>query len=290
MSPRLALAGWLTLCPGSAAAGDEPPADAVSGRGQAIDAFVEQARRATDKYHDRAAAIVDGYRPIGEDFPGMGEHWIHIGLVLDGRYDVTHPEFLTYVSLDGVPRLLGVAYALPLLQGEEPPDEPAGRAAWHAHARSVDDETLMPHHHQSAHGSDAARLAMLHAWVWLANPEGLFAADNWAVPFLRLGFAPPAQDGSAAGKALSLLSGADAYLARAVATAVAPAAIDEGTLHSAIARARQGVASIVQGRSGAALSASELEALATRWQQLWRAIESGLPADAAESVRSLSIR
>jgi hypothetical protein len=262
----------------------------ASAREQKIHAFVAQARAATEKYHDRTAAIADGYRLIGEDFPGMGEHWINIELVFDGRYDVTHPEFLTYIDLDGVPRLLGVAYALPLLEGEEPPDEPAGRGAWHAHTRGLDDETLVPRHHEADHGRGGPRLAMLHAWIWLDNPEGLFAADNWAIPFFRLGLTPPRAGGAQAGKALSLLSGADGYLARAVATAVAPAAIEPETLGAAIARARESTRAIVRARAGPSLSDTELAGLAAVWQEMWYTIDAKLSDDAGERLRPLAFR
>jgi hypothetical protein len=262
----------------------------ASAREQKIHAFVEQGRAATEKYLDRAAAIAEGYRLIGEDFPGMGEHWINIELVFDGKYDVAHPEFLTYVHLDGVPRLLGVAYALPLLEGEEPPDEPAGRGAWHAHTQGVDNETLVPHHHKADHGSGGPRLAMLHAWIWLDNPEGLFAADNWAIPFFRLGLAPPRAGGAQAGKALSLLSGGDGYLARAVPAAVGPAVIDMEMLRAAIAHARESAQAVVRARSGPALSDAELAALATAWREMWRTIDAKLSDEAGERLRSLALR
>jgi hypothetical protein len=286
MSPVLAAARALAMV----ASAGMTPGDAGAPTGDPrIPAFIEQARAATGKYRDRAAAIADGYRLIGEDFPGMGEHWIHIGLVFDRRYDVSHPEFLTYVDLGGTPRLLGVAYALPLLEGEEPPDQPAGRAAWHAHSRGVDDETLVPHHHAADHDRGGARLAMVHAWIWLDNPEGLFAADNWAIPFVRLGLTPPRAGGVEAGKALSLLSGSDGYFVRAIAAAVAPATMDAERLRSTIAAARDNVQAIV-GRSGQALSEAEMVALASAWDTLWRTIDASLPDDAKGRLHAVTLR
>lgn len=287
MNLLLAPIGGLVI---AASAGTIAGEGAAATRDEGIRVFVEQARAATEKYRDRAAAIADGYRLIGEDFPGMGEHWIHIGLVFDGKYDVAHPEFLTYVELNGMPRLLGVAYAVPLLEGEEPPAAPAGREAWHAHSRGVDDETLVPRHHGADDGSMGPRLAMLHAWVWLDNPQGMFAADNWAIPFLRLGLTPPRAGAVDAGKALSLLSGADAYLARAVPAAVAPVAIDAETLRAAIARGRESAESVTRGLSGPALSDAELATLEAAWGEMWRAIEATLPSDADLRLRSLALR
>lgn len=261
-----------------------------SAREEGTRAFVERARAATEKYRDRAVAIADGYRLIGDDFPAMGEHWLHVGLVFDGRYEVEHPEFLTYVDLGGAPRLLGVAYAVPLLEGEQPPDGPAGRGAWHAHSRGLDDETLVPRHHAPDHGDAGPRLAMLHAWIWLDNPEGLFAADNWAIPFVRLGLALPTRGGADAGKALSLLSGGDAYLVRAIPLAVAPTGIDTETLGATIARARKSAETVVEERSGPVLSDEALGQLAALWQQMWGVIDAALPAEAGERLRALAFR
>jgi len=281
---RVVLAAWVALFSAGAAA------DHGGSATGAPSAFAERARDATAKYRDRAAAIADGYRLIGDDFPGMGEHWIHIGLVFDGAYDPTRPEILTYVTLAGTPRLLGIAYALPLLDREVPPEEPAGRAAWHAHAGSLDDETLAPHHHHSGHAEHGPRLAMVHAWVWLENPEGLFAADNWAIPFLRLDLEAPEQPVTQAGKALSLLTGGDAYVARVVRAAAAPGALDEKALLAVIARGSRRAADVVERRSGSRLSPDALAALAAAWQAMWKEIEAMLPAEAVERLASQSTR
>src|SRR5215203_2892336 len=108
--------------------------------------FVDCARAGTERYKDRTVAIRDGYRLIGRDFPAMGEHWIRIGLVFDGKFDASRPEVLNYVVIGGRPQLLGVGYAMPLLAGETAPEGPAGPHAWHDHFRTVDDETVLPHH------------------------------------------------------------------------------------------------------------------------------------------------
>jgi len=280
----LALAAALALsCAGAA---EDRASSATSEAG----AFADRARAATAKYRDREVAIADGYRLIGDDFPGMGEHWIHIGLVFDAAYEPTRPEVLTYVTLGGAPQLLGIAYALPLLDGEVPPDEPAGREAWHAHAGSVDDETLAPHHHRSGHADHGPRLAMVHAWVWLANPEGLFAADNWAIPFLRLGLEAPQQAAPEAGKALSLLTGGAAYVARVVRAATAPGTLDEKALQAVIDRGSKKAAELVEQRSGTRLAPDGIAALGAAWQAMWRDIEAMLPAEAAARLATQATR
>ena len=54
-------------------------------------------------HSDQRVAVLDGYRRIGRDFPGMGEHRIRIGLIFDGRFDPSRPEVLNYVDVDGTP-------------------------------------------------------------------------------------------------------------------------------------------------------------------------------------------
>jgi len=274
----------------AAAAYGNPDAAPALARARDTAEFVRLARSATERYRDREAAAADGYRLIGEDFPGMGEHWIQTDRVFDGVYEPTQPEVLTYVTIDGTPRLLGIAYALPLLEGEQPPDEPAGRDAWHAHTGSLDDETLAPHHHTSAHADHGARLAMVHAWVWLDNPEGTFAADNWSIPFLRLGLELPREPAAAAGKTLSLLSGGGEYVTRVVASAAQGRAPDATALHSAIAAAEREAAKVVAERQGARLPPGGLERLASAWREMWKQIEALLPSDAVSRLASQALR
>ena len=109
-----------------------------------------------------------------------------------------------------MPKLVGLGFAAPLLAGELPPEAPAGRDAWHDHSRTIEDETVLPHtdpvheHHGEGPGP---RLAMLHTWLWAPNPDGVFAADNWSLAFVRLGLTVPAASPPDAAKALSLLTG-----------------------------------------------------------------------------------
>ncbi len=251
--------------------------------------FADLVRESTAKYRDRSRAVADGYRLIGRDFPGMGEHWVHVGLLFDGVYEPTRPEFLSYVTIDGQPTLLGVAYGLPLLGGESPPDGPAGKDAWHDHVGTLDEETLLPHHHHSGHGGQGPRLAMLHAWVWLTNPDGLFAADNWAIPFVRLGLAPPRAPCQSAAKALSLLTGGDEYVADAVARAQGEMQAAPG-VRAAIGRARGRVEGVLPAHRSDPAESAELEALGPLWDQMWVEIEAVLPPEAREKIRGSALR
>jgi len=237
------------------------PAGAAGSDGVA--SFLERARAAAAPYRDRRVAIAEGYRRIGGDFPGMGEHWIHIGRVFDGRLDPERPEVLSYVVLHDVPTLTGVAWIVPLLEGEPVPEFPAPAALWHEHVGSLDDETLAPRHDRSGRG-EGARLAMLHTWIWVANPEGPFAADNWALPWRRLGREPPPAAPAASGRALSLVGPTQEYWTAMVRGAGGG---DAGAAVALLSRARARVQALL-GEDPPDLA----ERLARVWAELCDAI------------------
>ena len=262
------------------ALGCSPPAKPQSKSSEAV--FIETARRATAKYQDRSIAIADGYRQIGSDFPAMGEHWINIGLLFDGKFEPARPEVLTYVAVSDKPQLLGVAYILPLLKGESAPDTPVGKEKWHDHFRTLEDETALPRHHSTGQAGDAPRMAMLHAWIWLANPAGPFAADNWAIPYFRLGIEPRADAPGAAAKALALASGGAEYFAAAIRAATPLTATEKKNVDAALARSRTAVEAL--------LLRQELENLPAIWTELWRQIDSSLSPAARLAVEHSPIR
>lgn len=262
----------------------------VSGRSPAsVNAFVTAARAATAAYRDPSAAIAAGYRPLGPDFPGMGIHWINPRLMVEGQIDVSRPPILEYASIDGQPTLVGVAYAKLVAGGDVPDEFPVEASTWHFHSGSVDEESLLRGHEGLEQGHDAGpRIAVLHAWVWLENPGGLFATDNWALPFARLGLVPEGRVPAGAGKALSLASGGGRFF-EAVFRAVA--ALDSSDL----ARARLALdryRTLVEQIRPAApaprrLTPEELSYLAELWSRLWAEIAGSVtnPRTAALVMR-----
>lgn len=283
MTPLLLM---LALAQATSAAGmpcDSPEALA------SVPRFLECARAGTERYQDRHTAIRDGYRRIGRDFPAMGEHWIRIGLVFDGKFDASRPEVLNYVEIGGKPRLLGVGYAIPLLAGEAAPAGPAGPQAWHDHFNTVDAETVLPHHHTHGRANDRARLAMMHAWIWAPNPEGMFAADNWAIPFLRHQLTPPAEFSLPAAKALSLLSGGRDYVEASIA-AVADRREDRDAARAALDRAVQQATAVLSAAPRTEPEDSALTRLASIWDELWAAIDGVVSADVRQKLLSLAVR
>ena len=268
-----------------------PPAQAVD-RDAAQADFARRAREGTARFRDRRAAIAAGYRRLGADFPAMGEHWVNPGLAVSGRFDPARPAMLSYVVVGGAPRLVGVVYAVPLAPGERPPAIPDLPSRWHEHNGTVDEESLTPSHDaHGGHGDAAspaeaprARLAILHAWTETPNPAGLFATDNWSLPFVRAGLAPPASPDPLAARALALVAGAEPYYLRLLG-AGAPLAPDaDAGARAALDAARDEVAALLARRSGDALDAAGLHALRDVWTRAARRVAVAVGEAAADRL------
>jgi hypothetical protein len=133
------------------------PASSAS-HGPEVQRQLAEVRRATTKYHDLAAALADGYEPASPCVPGMGYHYANFDRVAPngGALDATAPAILVYApNPQGKLRLVAVEYAVapdasqPYLFGRAFDDTRAYLGIW-----------------------------TLHAWVWQANPHGVFQAMN----------------------------------------------------------------------------------------------------------------
>ena len=133
-----------------------------------------QLRRATAKYHDVNAALADGFVPtpncVQSPDGGMGIHYINPARLMDPAINLLEPEILLYVDSGNGLKLLGVEY----FQGIGAPDtavpEPAPPAAIIL-GRPLDGP-------MEAHEPGQPPHYDLHAWVWMANPSGIFAPFN----------------------------------------------------------------------------------------------------------------
>ena len=127
--------------------------------------LLAEVRQATAQYHDIEAAFDDGYvldphcvsaEDLGAppEHGDMGFHLVNFDL-LDDQFDPLTPEILVYEERpDGKLHLVAVEY---VTLSEEPP----------AFAGEVEFGPFPPM------GGWA-----LHAWVWLGNPNGVFADLN----------------------------------------------------------------------------------------------------------------
>jgi hypothetical protein len=187
------------------------PGPAVSGDSPELRAQIEAVRRATERYRDHGSAVRDGYRLFGMEGPLMGEHWYRADLV-KRPLDLSRPSTLQYATIGGRKVLVGVAYTLYRRPDEPLPEGFAGDADhWHTHdvarlarafvadrpfLRGVVDRRIR----QGKVGAGEGRtmLTMVHAWIWSDNPDGTFAQEHRALPYLRAGL--PAEWAAGAGK------------------------------------------------------------------------------------------
>jgi hypothetical protein len=158
-------------------------------------AQIEAVRGATERYRDHANAVKDGYRLFGAEGPLMGEHWYHPDLTRR-PFDVSRPSTLQYATVGGRKVLVGVAYSVYHRPEEPVPEGFAGAEdRWHTHdtarlARAfVADRRLLRWvvDRRLSRGDGKTHLSMVHAWVWSDNPDGVFAGEHRALPYLRAG-------------------------------------------------------------------------------------------------------
>lgn len=209
--------------------------------------FVAAARTGSAAYRDVEVARAAGYRPVGPDFPGMGRHWVHPALILRDTLDPAAPPILEYAEIAGRPTLVGVAYAKLARDDTPPAGLPVPPAAWHFHQGTVEEESFLRSHAGGAHlvPGRGPRIAVLHAWIWLENPDGLLATDNWALPYARLGYRMPPGASQDAARTLALAAGEGGrhYVEALLQALGRPNAVEEQALgllverHQAAARA-----------------------------------------------------
>ena len=129
---------------------------------------LNRVRLATVKYLSVRRAQADGYDLVpGLDYcfdnpgvGGMGYHYINTA-ILDTSLDPLHPEAMVYGSARGGRLRLGaVEYIVPA-------------DAWAAEGNTHPPEILGRH----LHLNEALGVYVLHAWIWKANPAGVF--EDW---------------------------------------------------------------------------------------------------------------
>jgi hypothetical protein len=243
-------------------------------QGASLADFIARARAGTERYRDPRVARAAGYRPIGPDFPGMGQHWLHSGLILRDTLDAGAPPVLEYAEIGGTITLVGVAYGK--LVRAEPPPHVAGVPddAWHFHGGTVEEESFLRSHAGGGleHADTGPRIAVLHAWIWLDNPDGLFATDNWALPYARLGYAMPSGAPADAARALALAAGESgrAYV-EALFRAVGRLSPDEvAAVAPLIARHQAAARALLRDDPAGPLPVDRLA-------ECWRALERSIP-------------
>lgn len=179
------------------------PAAATAAERAELTRQAEAVRRATERYRDFENAKRDGYARFGGEAPLMGEHWYRKGVKEPPEgtpLDLEHPGTLQYAVIDGRRVLVGVAFSTRLRPGEPLPEGFAGPDDhWHQHdlvkavSAGTEDRPVLRWlanrwiEGARKKGDDRSMLTMAHAWVWLDNPDGLFAMHHRVVPYLKAG-------------------------------------------------------------------------------------------------------
>lgn len=252
-----------------------------------LDRLAEAARAGTTRYRDRAAAIADGYRAIGPEAPAMGQHWVNPRLVIGGGFDPARPSILMYATIAGRAVLVGVAYARALGPDDPDPEEPVGPEEWHFHSSTVNEEALLSSHaHHGANRLGAPRVAVLHAWVWLANPDGLLTADNWALPFARIGLALPSMVVPDAARALALAAGGAGFFGAQYQSVARLEPSDRSAVDVVLERHAARVRQWLAGRApGTEMTTEESAWLAGIWKLIGQEIENRLSPAGRDRLR-----
>ena len=143
-------------------------------------------RAATAHLHDPSRAAEAGYIPVSpcEEIPGiggMGVHYLNPALAADLAIDPLTPELLLFAPSGNGWRLVGVEYFSVALAntasgpapwfGQDVPPLGFFNPAPEMFGRTFDGPmpghtAAMPWHYD------------LHAWIWQANPAGIFATWN----------------------------------------------------------------------------------------------------------------
>ena len=119
---------------------------------------LQEAKIATAKYNNFGNAIRDGYVDINVIVPEMGYHYLKMDR-LNATFEFDKPEILVYNREEnGRMKLVALEYAVPISLS---PNAPAGFTGNNDHW-AVYQGTLWT----------------LHAWVWEANPAGVFNPTN----------------------------------------------------------------------------------------------------------------
>jgi len=242
-----------------------------------VDLLVDQTRAATEVFIDRSVAIANGYHRAGRDLPMMGEHWLNTRRLIDGSLDITRPQILMYMNVDGKPVLTGVVFAIPLSPGDSPPDMFGPGAMWHEHNGTVDDEALLPQHHTASSTAHGTRVAFLHVWTRVPFSETIFGAENWALPFVRAGIPVPLKFSESAARCMSMLNGGRDFYLDLIGSHADSAAFN-------VCEAKAGELVADTHRDHRSLTDSEIDDLDSAWHAVLRSVEDRSGSEMAQRI------
>ena len=173
--------------------GDPPPEELRMNREELGELVgqLDTVRQGTEKYQDVEVALDDGYHISPEQFPNMGAHFVNPERMNDGLFNPAEPEFLLYIQDEAEEwELVGTGFLLPTrLVGEEHPDAFAGPLDnWHVHyglclGGSSNSGSATQQECLERGGTWLPSFGwMIHSYVWVDNPLGVFGMWNPNIP------------------------------------------------------------------------------------------------------------
>jgi hypothetical protein len=172
---------------------------------QGPDSIVRLAKETLRPLTDSAVLHKAGYFAIGfggssKDLsPFQGQHWLAVRQFLQNPpTDVTKPTIVMYLPIGDSLIPIGVAHTKrAILNTPSPTDIGGTPAEWHTHVvcRGIPGEGQVivdgVENCLNRGGQPGAnQITMVHAWT-VPNPDGPFAHDNPALPFIANGLRPP---------------------------------------------------------------------------------------------------
>jgi hypothetical protein len=148
-------------------------------------AQIAKARLATEKYAiGLDAAKADGYRPLTQQIPGMGYHFLNPNIK---GFDVRKPPILVYEKHGGHWQLGALEWVFPQTPAT-PPLKGASYGSFPA-ACHYNDGTFVVAPSQDGCAPKSPQtgspfffwhpaLVTMHVWIWYPNPDGLYASMN----------------------------------------------------------------------------------------------------------------
>jgi hypothetical protein len=213
-----AIAGFATAAPNPLH--HHPLQSAVATVDTTTEAQLQVLRGALTRYADFEVARREGWKKFGGNRSGesplMGEHWLlpkergGVDYQHGQSIDFSRPSNLIYAEIDRRRRLIGVTFNVRLAEGEPVPEGFAGPAdRWHVHdfpkaiAAATEGRPLLRWLASSfapaeftRPGAGRGRVAMIHVWPTLPNPDGPFADRHRVLPYLKLGLRAEFADGA----------------------------------------------------------------------------------------------
>lgn len=172
---------------------------------QAPDSVVAYAKQALAPLTDSITLHKAGYFAIGfggavKDLsPFQGQHWLAVKAFLTNQpLSLDKPTFTMYLPVHDSLVPVGVAYTKRVAANTPSPTDIGGTPAeWHVHVicRGIPGEGQVIADGVEdclARGGDPGpnQITMVHAWT-VTNPDGAYAHDNPALPFIATGLKPP---------------------------------------------------------------------------------------------------